>query len=73
MKLKDKIWDKEKHWFKFKFRLIFLALGIICTIIKVILLFTINPEENVGIFFLLIILELIFYAMFLGAILEKFY
>ena len=29
MKIKDKIWDYEKHWFKFKIRLIFLFVGIL--------------------------------------------
>ncbi len=29
MKIKGKIWDKERHWFSLKFSFVFLALGLI--------------------------------------------
>ena len=28
-KIREKIWDKKRHWFKFKFTLIFLFVGLI--------------------------------------------
>ena len=62
MKIKDKIWDEKIHWFKFKFRLIFFAIGILFTILK-ILEVTIWSRSFV-ITMIFVVLELIFYGMF---------
>ena len=70
MKIKDKIWNEKIHWFKFKFRLIFLAIGILFTILK-ILEVTIWSRSFV-ITMIFVVLELIFYGMFLHHLLLNF-
>ncbi len=69
MKIKDKIWDEKIHWFKLKFRLIFLAVGILFTILK-ILEVTIWSRSFV-ITMIFMVLELIFYGMFFAPLLGK--
>ena len=72
MKIKEKIWNKEKRKFTFKGSLIFLALGIVCTIIFMILYFTIdhNNEANAIIFYIFGALQMLFYSFFLITIFE---
>lgn len=69
MKIKDKIWNEKIHWFKFKFRLIFLAIGILFTILK-ILEVTIWSRSFV-ITMIFVVLELIFYGMFFAPFISK--
>lgn len=69
MKIKDKIWNEKIHWFKFKFRLIFLGIGLIFTILK-ILEVTIWSRSFV-ITMIFMGLEMINYGIFLAPLLAK--
>lgn len=69
MKIKGKIWDNKIHWFKLKFRLIFLFIGLLFTTLKI---FEVTLwSRNVIITMIFVVLELIFYGLFFAPIIAK--
>lgn len=69
MSVKDKIWNEKIHWFKLKFRLIFLAIGFIFTILKILEVTVWSRSFVITMIFM--VLELIFYGMFFAPFLAK--
>lgn len=69
MSVKDKIWDEKIHWFKLKFRLIFLAIGFIFTILKILEVTVWSRSFVITMIFM--VLELIFYGMFFAPLIAK--
>lgn len=70
MRIKDKIWNEDRHWFTFKFSLIFLLVGFICTILMILELTIWN--KNPVICVILMISELVFYSIFFAPIIKEF-
>ncbi len=69
MSVKDKIWDEKIHWFKLKFRLIFLAIGFIFTILKILEVTVWSRSFVITMIFM--VLELIFYGIFFAPLSAK--
>jgi len=69
MKFKDKIWDEWIHWFRFKFRLIFFAIGVVFTILKILEVTIWSRSVVLTIIFVLF--ELIFYCLFFAPYIAK--
>lgn len=69
MSVKDKIWNEKIHWFKLKFRLIFLAIGFIFTILKILEMTVWSRSFIIALVFG--ISELIFYGMFFAPLIAK--
>lgn len=71
MKIKDKIWNKEKHWFKFKFSLIFLIFGVLFTLLLVLEMTVWN--QNIILSLIFSFSSLVFYALFFAPLIKEFY
>ncbi len=69
MSVKDKIWNEKIHWFKLKFRLIFLAIGFIFTILKILEVTVWSRSFVITMIFM--VLELIFYGIFFAPLIAK--
>lgn len=69
MSVKDKIWNEKIHWFKLKFRLIFLAIGFIFTILKILEVTVWSRSFVITTIFM--VLELIFYGIFFAPLIAK--
>lgn len=69
MSVKDKIWNEKIHWFKLKFRLIFLAIGFIFTILKILEVTVWSRSFVITMIFMA--LELIFYGIFFAPLIAK--
>ncbi|HBJ18237.1 MAG TPA: hypothetical protein DDY70_00595 [Clostridiales bacterium] len=67
MKIKDKIWDKEKHWFRWKFRLIFLLIGLVFTLLMILELTVWGPDPVRSMLFSFC--SWVFYLLFLVPVL----
>lgn len=69
--MKEKIWNKEKHWFTIKFSLIFLFLAILFTIL-LILSMTVWGH-NIALCLPFMFFALIFYSLFFAPIIKELY
>lgn len=69
MSVKDKIWNEKIHWFKLKFRVIFLAIGFIFTILKILEVTVWSRSFVITMIFM--VLELIFYGIFFAPLIAK--
>lgn len=69
MSVKDKIWNEKIHCFKLKFRLIFLAIGFIFTILKILEVTVWSRSFVITMIFM--VLELIFYGIFFAPLIAK--
>lgn len=69
MSVKDKIWNEKIHWLKLKFRLIFLAIGFIFTILKILEVTVWSRSFVITMIFM--VLELIFYGIFFAPLIAK--
>ena len=58
---KEKIWNKEKGWFTFKFSLVFLAISVIMLIFSIISYYIF---ESIVLTFIFGILQAIFFVIF---------
>ena len=65
---KEKIWNREKHWFTFKFSLIFLLLALIMFVLSIISHFVFSDHILTiifavfqGIFFVIFIVPILMY------------
>lgn len=67
--LKIKYGMKKIHWFKLKFRLIFLAIGFIFTILKILEVTVWSRSFVITMIFM--VLELIFYGIFFAPLIAK--
>lgn len=68
---KNKIWNSNKHWFTFKFSLIFLFLALLFTILLILAMTIWNHEIILCLVFFF--LALVSYSIFLAPILKYFY
>ena len=71
LKIKDKIWSKEKHWFKFKFNLLFLMLGLLFTLLLVLEMTIWNHYIVLSLIYSF--LSLVFYVLFFAPLIKEFY
>lgn len=68
---KDQIWDSKRHWFKFKFSLIFLGIGLLFSTLLILAMTIWNHDIVLCLVFGF--LSIVFYSLFFAPIIKEFY